>query len=160
MRNQVHKIAKFFDTELTEAMRILIVASPAGYELFGRFRIESKNTSFYVSDIRCGEKIELSSLKHAVAWCVLADGGKYHQSRRLHILDLKLNSLTIDSAIHRKMLKASITDSDRLLYKIKLQEDYYRKKLVLEEISTYINNSKTLHTVKMKPRKQPIFKYK
>lgn len=160
MRNQVSKIAKFFDTELTDALRILIVAGPDGYELFGRFRIESKNTSFYVSDIRCNEKIELSSLKHAVAWCVLADGGKYHQSRRLHVLDLKLHSLTIDSAIHRKMLKAATTDGDRILYKIKLQEDYYRKKLVLNEISTYINNSKTLHTIKMNVRKRPIFKYK
>jgi hypothetical protein len=160
MSNQVAKIAKFFDAEIKDALRILIVAGSDGYELFGRFRIKSKNAIFYVSDIRCNEKIELSSLKHAVAWCVLADGGKHYQSRRLHLLDLKLNSLNIDATIHRKMLKAATTDSDRLIYKIKLQEDYYRRKLVLDEITTYINNSKTLHTIKMNPRKQPIFKYK
>jgi len=46
------------------------------------------------------------------------------------------------------------------LYKIKLQEDFYKRKLVVSEIDTYINNSKTLHTAKIKPKKQPIFKYK
>jgi len=139
------KLAKFFDKELRDAKKMLIVAGPTGYELFGRIQYD--------------EKVELSSLKHAVAWCILADCGKYHQSRRLHFLDLKLLSLATDTTIHRKKLKSASTDYDRLLYKIKLQEDFHRRKTVISEIETYIKNSKNLHEVKMTPKKQRIFKY-
>lgn len=153
------KLAKFFDKELKDAKKMLIVAGPNGYELFGRYKIETNNSYFYVSDIQSNEKIELSSLKHAVAWCILADGGKYHESRRLHFLDLKLSSLAIDTMIHRKKLKSADTDYDKLLYKIKLQEDFYKRKIVIKEIDSYIKNSKNLHEVKMTPKKQRIFKY-
>lgn len=153
------KLAKFFDKELKGASKLLIVAGPTGYELFGRFKIEPKGSSFYVTDIYYGETVELSTLKNAVAWCTLSDGGKHHQSRRLHMLDLKLTSLITDTMIHRKKLKSATTDYDKLLYKIKLQEDFYTRRLVLSEIETYIKNSKTLHQTKMNPKKQPIFKY-
>lgn len=154
------KLAKFFDKELKDIMKIVIVSSPTGYELFGRFKIESNNSYFYVFDIKYNEKVELSSLKNAVAWCILADCGKYHQSRRLYALDLKLSSINMDTTIHRKKLKSANTDYDKLLYKIKLQEDFYKRKLVIDEIDTYVKKSKTLHNIKMNPKKQPIFKYK
>jgi hypothetical protein len=153
------KLAKFFDTELKGASKMLIVAGPTGYELFGRFKIEPKGSNFYVSDLNYSEKVELSSLKNAVAWCILSDSGKHHQSRRLHILDLKLSSLLTDTMVHRKKLKSASTPDDRLLYKIKLQEDFYKRRLMLKEIDSYINNSKALHNKKMNPKKQPVFKY-
>ena len=159
MNKQVDKIAKFFDKEIKDAMQILIIAGPTGYELFGRFKIEPNSSYFYVSDIRYSEKVELSSLKNAVAWCLLTDSGKHHQSRRLQLLDLKLSSLDTDTKIHRKKLKAANTDYEKLLYKIKLQEDFYKRRLVIKEIETYVKNSKTLHQVKMNPKKQRIFKY-
>jgi hypothetical protein len=159
MNKQVNKIAKFFDKEIKDAMQILIVAVPTGYELFGRFRIESSNSYFYVSDIRYKDRIELSSLKLAVTWCVLANVGNHYQSRRLQLLDLKLSSLNTDTAIHRKMLKAASTADDKLLYKIKLQEDFYKRRMIVNEIDTHIKNSRTLHNAKMTPKKQRIFKY-
>lgn len=159
MNKQIDKIAKFFDKEIKDAMQILIIAGPTGYELFGRFKIEPNSSCFYVSDIRYSEKVELSSLKNAVAWCLLTDSGKHHQSRRLQLLDLKLSSLDTDTKIHRKKLKSANTDYEKLLYKIKLQEDFYKRRLVIKEIETYVKNSKTLHQVKMNPKKQRIFKY-
>jgi hypothetical protein len=153
------KLAKFFDKEIKDVSKMLIVAGPTGYELFGRFKIEPNDSYFFVSDIQYNEKVELSSLKNAVAWCILADCGKYHQSRRLHFLDLKLISLATDTSMHRKKLKSANTDYDKLLYKIKLQEDYYKRKVVINEIDSYIKNSKNLHEVKMTPKKQRIFKY-
>lgn len=142
------KLAKFFDKEIRDAKNLLIVAGPTGYELFGRFKIETNDSYFFVSDVHKNERVELSSLKHAVAWCVLTDSGKYYQSRRLQLLDLKLSSLALDTTIHRKKLKSAVTADDKLLYKIKLQEDFYKKKLVIDEIDTYINNSKSLHNKK------------
>jgi hypothetical protein len=154
------KLAKFFDSELKDMMRVMIISGPTGYELFGRFKIEANDPHYRVSDIQTNEKIELSSLKHAVAWCILSDSGKYHQSRRLHLLDLKLSSLDTDTMIHRKKLKSANTEYDKLLYRIKLQEDFYKKRLVIDEIETYLNNSKILHNAKMNTKKLPIFKYK
>jgi hypothetical protein len=154
------KLARFFDKEIKDASKMMIVAGPTGYELFGRFKIEPKSSYFYVSDIRYTEKVELSSLKTAVAWCILSDSGKHHQSRRLQLLDLKLSSLDTDTKIHRKKLKSATTDYDKLLYKIKLQEDFFKRKMVINEIDSYIKNSKTLHQVKMNPKKPRIFKYK
>jgi hypothetical protein len=154
------KLAKFFDRELKDAKEMLIVAGPTGYELFGRFKIEPVDSYFFVSDIHYNERVELSSLKHAVAWCILADCGKHHQSRRLQFLDLKLSSLATDTMIHRRKLKSANTDYDKLLYKIKLQEDFHKRKTVINEIDSYIKNSKDLHEVKMNPKKQRIFKYK
>lgn len=153
------KLAKFFDREIKDAKEMLIVAGPTGYELFGRFKIEPVDSYFYVSDIHYNERVELSSLKHAVAWCILADCGKHHQSRRLQFLDLKLSSLATDTMIHRRKLKSANTDYDKLLYKIKLQEDFHKRKTVINEIDSYIKNSKDLHEVKMNPKKQRIFKY-
>jgi len=154
------KLAKFFDKEIKDVSKLMIVAGPTGYELFGRFKIEPKSSCFYVSDIHSSEKVELSTLKSAVAWCLLTDSGKYHQSRRLHFLDLKLSSLSTDTMIHRKKLKSANTDYDKILYKIKLQEDFFKRKMVISEIESYVKNSKTLHQVKMTPKKQRIFKYK
>lgn len=154
------KLAKFFDTELRDAKKLLIVTMPNGYELFGRFKIEVQGANFHVLDVRYNEQVKLSSLKYAVAWCILADDGKYNQSRRLHFLDLKLTSLNLDTMIHRKKLRTANTDSERILYKIKLQEDFYRKKMIVNEIETYLQNSKSLHNVKMNSKKPPIFKYK
>lgn len=154
------KLAKFFDSELKDIMKVVIISGPTGYELFGRFKIEINNSYYYVLDIQTNEKIELSSLKHAVAWCILSDSGKYRQSRRLHLLDLKLSSLNVDTMIHRKKFKSANTDYDRLLYKIKLQEDFHKRRLVIDEIGTYLNNSKILHNAKVNTKKLPIFKYK
>jgi hypothetical protein len=154
------KLARFFNEEFKDTSKILIVAGQTGYELFGRFKIEFNNSYFCVSDINSNKKVELSSLKHAVTWCILTDSSKHDQSQRLHLLDLKLSSLSMDTMIHRNKLKSAITDSNRLLYKIKLREDSYKRKLVIQEIDTYIKNSKILYTMKTNPKKQPIFKYK
>ena len=157
---RVAKLAKFFNEEFKDTSKILIVAGLTGYELFGRFKIEFADPYFSVSDINSNKKVELSSLKHAVAWCILTDSNKYDQSQRLHLLDLKLSSLSTDTMIHRKKLKSATTDGNRLLYKIKLREDSYKRKLVIQEIDMYIKNSKILYTTKTNPKKQPIFKYK
>lgn len=155
----VSKLARFFDQELEEAKKFLIVSNNGVYELFGRFKIEPKKTYFLVTDFKTKETVEFSSLKYAVAWCILLDGEKHVDSRRLHTLDLKLCSLYTDIAVHRKMLKSANDSDAKLLYKIKLQEDSFKKKTVIKEIDTYINNSKTLQGKKFTVKKERNFRY-
>jgi hypothetical protein len=156
---KISKLAKFFDQELEDAKKILIVSNNGVYELFGRFMIEPKKSYFLVTDFKTKEAVEFSSLKYAMAWCILLDSNKYVDSRRLHSLDLKLCSLYTDIAVHRKLLKAANDSDAKLLYKIKLQEDSFKRRTVIKEIDTYINNSKTLQGRKFNTKKEHKFKY-
>lgn len=155
----VSKLAKFFDKGIEETKKILIVSSNGTYELFGRFKIESNQMDFHVTDFETKETVNFSSLKYAVAWCVFLGENKYMYSKRLQLLDLKLSSLKTDIAVHRKMLKASIDEGSKLLYKIKLQQDSYKRKEVIAEIEFYINNSKKLQGTKFNTNKELNFKY-
>lgn len=156
---RVSKLAKFFDQELEQAKKILIVSNNGTYELFGRFKVDLVDSYFSVLDIKTRETVQFSSLKYAVAWCILADSGRHIDSRRLHMLDLKLCSLNIDAKVHKNMLKSATNEESKLLYKIKLQEDFYRRKAVMSEITAHINNSKTLQSSKFSSKKERNFRY-
>lgn len=146
----VKKIASFFEETLSSRIKDLVVVSgPNEYELFGRFRIHARDYHTYVTyDNITKESKEFSALRYAASWCTLVNANKYLESRRLCSLDLKLCSILVDIAIHRKMLKTASTPEERILYSNKLQEDSYKKKVVLQEMQTFINSSKTLQASK------------
>jgi hypothetical protein len=154
---RVSKLAKFFDREIKDAKKILIVSTNGAYELFGRFKIEPKNSHVAVVDFNTRTTLEFSSLQYAAAYCVLLEGESHVAARRVHLLDLKLSSLCLDMSVHRKMLKVSTSADSKLLYKIKLQEDSFRRKTVIQEINSYINNSKILQGKTFTTRKRKKF---
>lgn len=153
-----NKLAKFFDRQISDVKNILIVSTQGTYDLFGRFRIENKNLYFLVTDTKTKNTVDFSSLKNAVAWCVLEDEGRYRDSRRLQTLDLKLCSLQTDIEVHRRMIKVSSDSDSKLLYILKLQEDSYKRKIVIQEIETFINTSKTIQAKKFDSEKEHKFK--
>ena len=149
MKN-VGKLISFIDTELKSNMKDLVIAYDKNrYELFGKYRIDSSTTLTKVIDVTSMECNEFSSLKNAVVYCTLTDAGKYAESRRLQFIDLKLSSLQTDIQIHRKILKTSNDAESRCIYTTKLQEDSYKRKLLIEEINTYINSSKMILAAKL-----------
>jgi hypothetical protein len=154
---RVSKLAKFFDREIKDAKKILIVSSNGAYELFGRFKIEPNSTHITVVDFNTRTTLDFSSLQYAAAYCVLLEGDNRVDARRVYLLDLKLSSLCLDISIHRKMLRVANDEDAKLLYKIKLQEDSYRRKTVIQEINSYINNSKILQGRTFTPTKRKKF---
>lgn len=141
----VSKLATFFDQEIKSGLKDLIITySNNRYELFGRYRIDIVDGVFKVIDIKHRDKSEFASLKYAVMYCTLANAGKYKESRRLHMLDLKLSSLQVDMAVHKKMIKSASDSEQKCIYTTKLQEDAYQKKLLMVEVNTYINSSKRI----------------
>lgn len=156
----VKKLAAFFEETLSSKIKDLVVASgPDAYELFGRFRIQAVDYQTYIAyDNITKERKEFSALRYAASWCTLMNSSKYMESRRLCSLDLKLCSIQVDLAIHRKKLKSAATPEERVVYSNKLQEDSYKRKVVLQEIQTFINSSKTLQAKKFTTRNTRNFK--
>lgn len=156
----VKKLAAFFEETLSDKIKDIIVASgPNAYELYGRFRIHAPDYYTYiVYDNLTRESKEFSALRYAASWCTLVNANKHVESRRLCSLDLKLCSILVDMSIHRKKLKSASKIEARILYSNKLQEDSYKKKIVLQEIQTFINSSKTLQARKFTARNTRNFK--
>jgi hypothetical protein len=155
----VAKLSKFFDKAMrADAKHLLITFADGEYNVFGRFSIKIKGTDYIVDDIVIKQTVVFSTLKNALSWCTLTDCKKYKHSDRLSTLELKLLSLELDIAVHKKKLK-SASNNDRSVYLTKLQEDTYRKRLVLAEIEDLINQSKRLQEDRFHKAKQQKFNY-
>lgn len=146
----VVKLASFFDQELKSGLKDLVITYANNrYELFGRYRIDAANGEVTVLDSRSKERLAFSSLKNAVVYCTLSAGGKYAESRRLQAIDLKLLSLQIDIQVHRNLVRSAESDEAKFIYVNKLREDSYKKRLLTEEINSYINSSKVILEAKL-----------
>jgi hypothetical protein len=138
------KLAKFVNEELqTNLKESLITKDSFGqYYLFGEYAIIRSKKYYTVS---CSDKTLLfSSLKTATAWCVLDHAKKYFDANRVEALDLKLCSIAVDIAVHKNMIRNAQKDSEKIISIIKLQEDNYKRKTILNELEVYINSSKKI----------------
>ena len=153
----ITKLAQFFDNELkSDVKNVIITCDRSGvYELFGKYVINQDSLGFKVRGITTGSTLYLfSTLKNAVSWCTLQNEGRMSDAGRLYYLDSKICSIEFDIVVHKKMLE-SASEQNRLIYRIKLQEDTYKRRAVLKEINSYINSSKRLQDVRFS--KKPKF---
>ena len=153
----ITKLAQFFDNELkSDVKNVIITCDRSGvYELFGKYVINQDSLGFKVRGITTGSTLySFSTLKNAVTWCTLQNEGRMSDAGRLYYLDSKICSIEFDIVVHKKMLE-SASEQNRLIYRIKLQEDTYKRRAVLKEINSYINSSKRLQDVRFS--KKPKF---
>lgn len=155
----VTKLSRFFDKAIREEAKHLLITCVGGeYNVFGRFRIKPTGNEYKVDDIVLRQTVMFSSLKNALTWCTLTDCKKYKNSSRLVALDLKLISLELDISVHKKKIKSTL-DNNRSVYITKLQEDTYRKRLILAEMEELIKQSKRLQEDRFHKVKQQKFNY-
>lgn len=145
MRN-ANKIASFIEYELSSDLQdVLVTQDNTGkYYLFNRYVIVTLNNYCKVYCLQSGEILDFSSLKSATAWCILHNAGKHSYARILKRLDSKLISIALDIAIHKNMIK---TTKDSFVQSVsinKLQEDTYKRRMILAELNDYINTSKQI----------------
>lgn len=140
----VHNLAKLFDMELHSDLKsVLIIKQHNKYLLYGRFTVMTDEKDIYVTnDSLTKEQAQFSALKHAVAWCILIQSSKWKDARRLASLDLRLTSLLVDTSIHRNLLKNATTFENKTIFRTKLQEDSFRRRLIIDEIDTILHKSK------------------
>lgn len=153
------KFEQFVKRELTDELKSVIVYQENGvYELFGKYIITSTKDGYYKVTMKpfAGEHLFVT-IRNAVSWCTFDSARKYYEARRIKELDLRLASIDFDIDIHKRMVKKNGNTEDKWIYIIKLQEDTLKKKLMLTEINSYINTSKTLQAHRFSQKKQPIF---
>jgi hypothetical protein len=149
MKNAV-KLVKFFDRELPHCADELIVPLEKNtYLLFNKYRVIQEQDKVVAYDMNYKESVDFSSLKVAVSYCTLMHNKKYNQAKRLKTIDLKLISLTFDASIHKQRLKQSIDEDSKILYTTKIQEDFYQKRLLRDEMDYFINSSKDMLSRKL-----------
>lgn len=142
----ITKLIRLFDAEFNTSLRnVLLSQDNSGkYYLFGKYAIVNHGYYYKVYCINSGDIVEFSSLKNATAYCVLENAGKRIDARRVMNLDLKLSSIDVDIAIHKNKLKNSTDDFSSRVSIIKLQEDTYKRRVMLAELNDYINTSKKI----------------
>lgn len=140
------KLARFLDNELSsELQEVIFTTDNSGkYYLFGKYVIVNSRSLFKVYCLRNDNTLEFSSLKNATAWCILDNAGKYQDARRIETLDLRLSSINIDIAVHKNKIKSSKSNFISLISLTKLQQDNYKRRMIISELSNYINNSRLI----------------
>lgn len=140
------KLANFVNVELSsDIQEVIFTTDNSGkYYLFGKYAI-IKHKSFYkVCSLHSDNSLIFSSLKNATAWCVFNNAGKHVDARRIESLDLKLCSIDVDIAVHKNKIKNSTSDYITLISITKLQQDNYKRRLILSELTHYIDNCKRI----------------
>ena len=67
-------------------------------------------------------------------------------SKRIFELDKKIAGIETDIVLHQKMIKKSKTNEAKLIYLAKLGEEKLNLRRFTEELTDYINDSKSWHT--------------
>ena len=141
-----NKLASFVDSELSSDLQEVIFAKDTSgkYYLLGKYVIVNNKNMYNVYSLKNGNKCEFTSLKNATAWCILDNAGKYMDARRIETLDLRLSSIDVDIAVHKNKIKNSTNNFNILVSVTKLQQDTYKRRMLLSELSNYIDNSKKI----------------
>lgn len=140
------KIAQFVNTELSsELQEVILTKDTSGkYYLFNKYIVVQSKNSYKVYCLQSPNKLEFTSLKNAAAWCILNNAGKHRDARRIESLDLKLSSIDVDIAVHKNKIKNSKNNFTALISITKLQQDTYKRRQIMSELSYYVNTSKTI----------------
>lgn len=154
------KLKDLVKTGLASGLEELLLTTDntGKYYLFGKYVILNHKNIFKVYCLKTGCKLEFSSLKNATAYCILENAGKYKDARRIEQLDLKLSSINIDIAVHKNIIKRARSNFTSMVSLTKLQQDNYKRKIIITELTCHIDNSKRIQENNFKA-KDSKFKY-
>jgi len=130
------------DKQLENLEKYLVIDVNGGYELYGEYFITPENSRFTVTKRRTATVEQFNTLRHAVAWASLDKRGSYNDASRIILLDLLLESASVDLQIHQNMYRKASDIEKKLIYSAKIQEDKLKKSQVTAELNTYIANAK------------------
>ena len=156
------KLDQFFSREINAELKdVLISCDRFGkYSLFGKYTISPTSDDYYKVTISGSESsYEFASLKHALTWCVFSNSSKQREANKIQLLDMKLCGIDVDLAVHRRKLKLASDAFTKDIYIIKVQEDTIKRKLIVAEINSYINNSRQIQVKKFTSKNKMNFKY-
>lgn len=156
------KLDQFFSREINANLKdVLISCDRLGkYSLFGKYTIVPTNEEYYrITVSGSNTSYEFASMKNALTWCVFSNSEKKREARKIQLLDMKLCSVDVDLAVHRRKLKTASDAFTKDIYIIKVQEDTIKRKQIVAEINSYINNSRQIQDRKFIGKNKMNFKY-
>lgn len=156
------KLDQFFTREINADLKdVLISCDRFGkYSLFGKYTIVPTNDEYYkVTMLGSESSYEFALLKNALTWCVFSNSSKQREASKIQLLDMKLCGIDVDLAVHRRKLKLATDSFAKDIYIIKVQEDTIKRKQIVAEINSYINNSRQIQVKKFTGKNKMNFKY-
>lgn len=150
------KFEKFLQRELTEALTdVIVLADKDGsYELFGKYSIYPlKNGYFKVRVLETEKTHYFSKVRNAVTWCTFDHIQKSYEAKRIKELDSRLSSIEVDIAVHQRMASLTNDINNKWIYINKYKEDMLKKRMMVNELNSHINTSKTIQTQKFSKTK-------
>lgn len=142
--DQIEKISKFFPEEFLSRMsKISMFKNEDGiYELFNKYSITRENNQYKLTNNFNSNVKYFGFLKNAITYCIFENKNKFHKANRVEFLDTILNSIEFNITAHRNLINKSNDIDYKLIYAAKLSEELNKKKLILNELSSYIMQSK------------------
>lgn len=139
----LNKISQFLQKEFYSKMSdIAIIQNPDGsYEFFNRFTVYPDVNGYKVQLKNSSEYKLFSSLKNALTWCIFENRTKYSQARRIEYLDSMIAGTDVNIQVHRNLLKKTNDVEYKLIYAAKLSEEQTKKRQMVAEMASFINES-------------------
>lgn len=131
--------------EIANKIRDLFIVreDDGSYNLFGRYIIiPTKYGSYKVTVQEDNIELDFSLLRYAVTWCVFQKNNRYKEINRIYELDGLLSGLNVSIEQHKKLAIKTKNSDDRFIYLAKLEEDKRKKRLFLNELNNYAEQSK------------------
>jgi len=127
---------------------VIIFQNPDNsYELFNMYHINKNDSNEYIVKMHTTFTTHnFNTLKHAVAWCTFDKRNMFYEANRILKLDNLLAGIEVDISLHTKIFKNAKNTDDRLIVLSKLSEDKLKKRRIMDELYTYVNNSKRWQT--------------
>jgi hypothetical protein len=141
--DSLKKIEKFINRELNVnlADAAIFKHDDDTYELFNKFIIHKISDYIFLVTTECEQKT-FSFLKNAVMWCTFNKRDKFYEMKRVEELDMLLTGLDFAIEQHKKLSHTAKNIEDKLIYLTKLNEDKLKKQYMVNELKSYILESK------------------
>jgi hypothetical protein len=146
----LNKISQFLTKEFLQSMsNIAMVQNTDGsYEFFNRYKVQQVKIGYEVH-LKYNSDIKLfSSLKNALTWCIFENRTKFSQARRIEYLDNMIAGTEVSIEVHKNLIKKTTNTESQLIYIAKLSEEQAKRKLMIQEMTSFMNESKKWQTRK------------
>jgi hypothetical protein len=87
-------------------------------------------------------------LKNALTWCIFENRTKFSQARRIEYLDNMIAGTEVSIEVHKNLIKKTTNTESQLIYIAKLSEEQAKRKLMIQEMTSFMNESKKWQTRK------------
>lgn len=146
----LNKISQFLSKEFLQNMSdiSMIQHKDGSYEFFNRYTVRQVKIGYevhlkYNSDIKM-----FSSLKNALTWCIFENRTKFTQARRIEYLDNMLAGTEVSIEVHKNLIRKTSNTENQLIYIAKLSEEQAKRKQMILELASFVNESKNWQTRK------------